>query len=660
MQRRRIQPGSLPAFRFLLGFLLGVIVAGFIPPLWTWIFLGIGVVSAALSFWRHHYGLAFWGSALSCGCAVALQLPPISPMTGWYPSVPATIKGTVRTILRANTQQLRCIVDGQLFPQGGKPVSGSVLVTIWKADSITGVIAPGAKLYGSGFLRPPRPPQLFTDFDEIHYARAYRFHWYAEAEGNRVSAVAEQQPIVWQWRRAIQQQIFRLFDSTAAPVVVALLTGDKSWLPYAQRRLYQTTGVAHVFAVSGFHVGIIAVVLFALLSFLRGSWWFPVLFTVALGMFTAVTGAQPSTVRASLMASLFVWLLYLERPASLLNVVAFAAIVIALAEPAELLRVSFQLSFAAVFGIALLYPVFLDQFRQWHWVPASGRRIAVPLAVSLAASFATAPVVAYYFHQFSWIAPIVNVFTLPLLSLVIIFALCALGMSVLSLSLAQLYSATASMLLSLAHSLLAGISRLPVTVEGDTAFQIAVGTVLAFTLLLLFPSFRTLAGALIAMGILLALSLRVPAVTIIAARDQMIVAHNSQQRWLLLQDRRPLQPFHLDLGLARYLSLLSDSTTVYAGGPIAMAHLRFVPVASVDTVLVPTFVFPSGVFWQAVDSIDSWRIPLHRVRDSVWRCDSVVQYAIAHNRLEFHGKRIDTAIVLPQLQRGALLILPSP
>jgi len=311
------------------------------------------------------------------------------------------------------------------------------------------------------------------------------------------------------------------------------------------------------------------------------------------------------------------------------------AIVLVFTEPAELFRISFQLSFAAVFGIA----------------------------VSLAASLATAPAVAYHFHQFSWIAPIANVVTLPLLSLVIIFALCALGLSVISLHLAHLYGATASALLAVSHSFLEFFNQFPVTVAGASAFQVALGAVLLLAMVLLYPSFRNLASALVVlimMGLLLARFPIMPASTMVAARDQMVLVHNSRQQWLLLQDRRPIQPFHLDLGVARYLSLLPEATTIYAGGPVAMAHLRFVPVAAVDTVLVPTFVFPSEIFWQAVDYVDSCRIPLRRVQGSVWQCDSVVRYSIIHNRLEFHGRGIDTAIVLPQLQRGTLLLLPPP
>jgi len=103
--------------------------------------LGTGILGAAVSFWRHRYTLAFWCSVFGCGCAIALQLPPEPPLTGWYPPVPATVTGTVRSVLKANAQQLWCIVDGQLFPQRGKPIIGSILLKIWKADSVTGTVA---------------------------------------------------------------------------------------------------------------------------------------------------------------------------------------------------------------------------------------------------------------------------------------------------------------------------------------------------------------------------------------------------------------------------------------------------------------------------------------------------------------------------------------
>ncbi len=655
MKSAGIQPSSVPAFRFLTGTLIGTGTAAVLPTAGAIVALSIATFLAVAGMWRRKALWTFWSSALGCGMALWLQLPPLPSFIGWYPTVQGTIDGTVRGILRHNPTHIWCIVDGTLMLQGSSAaLPASILLKIRHPDSITGTIAPGAHLYSAGDIRPPRPPQLFTDFDETLFARSRDFQWYAEAEGNRVSASIASSPLLWQWRKALQHRITSLFDSTTAPLFVAMLTGDRSLLSYSQKRLYQLTGTAHVFAVSGFHVGLIALIAFALLSPLRGSWLFPTLTSAILLLFMLLTGAQPSTVRATAMAMLFLWLLYFERSPQLLNIVAFVALLFVLISPAQLLSISFQLSFAAVFSIAIFYPFFTNRLQRLQRHPWTAKLIP-PLAVSFAASLATAPLTAYHFQQFSWIAPLSNLCALPIISLAIIFAVCALGSSFLSVHLGLLYSATAHSLLWLGQQLLEGFSRLHSSIEGPIALPLAIVYSATIAILLSTRSKRILPGILVTSAILLLWLLTRPAQSIIAARDETVLFHDPATHCLLIQDRRPYQPFHLDLGLLRYLTLLPDTTIVYAGGPIAMAHLRLANPA-IDTLLLPTFLFSTELFWSAVDHFDSLRIPIRVLPDTVWQPSPAWRYSI--NRNVLYLATADTAVCLPQLRIGTTLRAP--
>lgn len=188
-------------------------------------------------------------------------------------------------------------------------------------------------------------------------------------------------------------------SSSAKEFLNAVLTGDRSMLTPDTRELYSSTGLSHVLALSGLHVGIltwiISLMLFPL--WVCGMKRTRVFLIIALlWVFAVFTGLSPSVVRSVVMATLFLLSWLFERVRSPLNSLCAAALLILVFDPSAIYTIGFQLSFLAVGSILVFAEKFnpFDRRRKlWHSI------FAYP-AVTLAAMLATGMVSAFYFNIF--------------------------------------------------------------------------------------------------------------------------------------------------------------------------------------------------------------------------------------------------------------------
>lgn len=197
-------------------------------------------------------------------------------------------------------------------------------------------------------------------------------------------------------------------------LLTAMITGDREYLHPDTRTLFSQSGIAHVLALSGMHVAILAMLLSLLLLPLRiygleftRRW----IIVAALWIFAIMTGLSPSVVRAVIMATLLVMTRLLQRYPSPINSISFASMLILLFDPWSLMSAGFQLSFGAVLAIVCLAEKF-NPFPRG----SSGHFLASYPAVTMAAMVGTGVVSAYYFNTFpTWflIANIPVAFILP-------------------------------------------------------------------------------------------------------------------------------------------------------------------------------------------------------------------------------------------------------
>ncbi len=249
----------------------------------------------------------------------------------------------------------------------------------------------------------------------IYYGRSVYFLWVKSgAQPVRLP------PKIWE--KAAQNTagyILGVFRRNCRPEAVRFLgsvfLGQREFLG-EWKDYFAASGVAHLLAISGLHLGLTALILFFILRFFNVR--FRVSLLISLGFlyfYTYLSGAAASTVRAVLMYSVFVLSFLLKRKPDPLNSLGLAGIIILLFDPSALSGVSFQLSFGAVFALIV-------GFRVIEVKPAKNLAVNYLKQIffaSLCVTLFLTPLVAYYFGRVYLLSVFYNVFLIPFFALIL-------------------------------------------------------------------------------------------------------------------------------------------------------------------------------------------------------------------------------------------------
>jgi competence protein ComEC len=235
-------------------------------------------------------------------------------------------------------------------------------------------------------------------------------------------------------RRYLTKTIMTKISKPSNGVAAALLTGDKSAIGPDVRDKFIKSGTAHILAISGLHMSIVASIAFlALLKIalyvnlaipiinprkLAAGLTVPITFT-----YLALSGFSPSAVRAFIMTSIFLISVILGRGAISLRSVSIAAFLILLFDSAALFLVSFQLSFCAVVALISFYENYNETPLRYFSKNSVLNKIFLYLFASilstLIASLATLPISVSTFNRLSLTGILGNLVALPLISFII-------------------------------------------------------------------------------------------------------------------------------------------------------------------------------------------------------------------------------------------------
>ena len=225
----------------------------------------------------------------------------------------------------------------------------------------------------------------------------------------------------------IRSKVYEIFkkyctEEQSLQVLSALTLGMRHRLDYQVKEWFVRSGVIHVLAVSGLHVGIV----FFILNYIFAI-PFPgknlirlVLVVGGLFFYALLTGGSPSVYRASIMLSVIQVGKVLGRHGNIYNLLCLSAFIILLIEPLSLFNVGFWLSHLAVAGIVTFFPVFQKFYADRNLFV---RRFCDLIAVSLAAQLGTFPVSLHVFRAFPTWFLLSNFFILPLVGPILILSL---------------------------------------------------------------------------------------------------------------------------------------------------------------------------------------------------------------------------------------------
>ena len=226
--------------------------------------------------------------------------------------------------------------------------------------------------------------------------------------------------LVYELKAKLLDNVYRLLLDPEASLLAGILLGIDSGLPRHLQQAFKDTGTAHIIAISGFNIAIIAGVLIFVFGRLLGPRRGAVAAGVGIIFYTFLVGADPAVVRAAIMGIISLLAVQLGRRQIGLNTLAAVAAVMAAFNPLLLWDVGFQLSFFATLGLILYagpLQAATEKFLGRYLPPSRAARLGGFLAevvlLTFAAQLTTIPIMAYHFKQISLVSFIANPFILP-------------------------------------------------------------------------------------------------------------------------------------------------------------------------------------------------------------------------------------------------------
>ncbi len=361
----------------------------------------------------------------------SLQLKPPSTanhINRLAETLPLILEGTVMTIEKRVTGGYRLLTEMRqaIQKEGTAAVSGEILLYI-KEGELT--VRPGQVVRWRSRLRRPFRFGNPGEFDYPLYLAARgiyttAFITHTEELVVVINHPGQQRKVLDNLRHTLAAHIEQVVPEDTTGFVQSLLLGLRGGVSKEQRQILSESGVAHLFAISGLHFGLLALLLYQ-----TGKWLYtrsqrlmlwcppqrilPVLLIAPLAAYLFLTGNAWATRRAFLMVSLVALLFARGRRTPAFALLATVALSLLLFNPLALFQPGFQLSFAGVAGILAWMPC-------WQR-PIAGLSKAIrwPLTLFLtttAATLATAPATLWHFHQFAPAGLLTNLVAIPLIA----------------------------------------------------------------------------------------------------------------------------------------------------------------------------------------------------------------------------------------------------
>jgi competence protein ComEC len=235
-------------------------------------------------------------------------------------------------------------------------------------------------------------------------------------------------------REAIDKRIRALLPGDKGAIASALITGKRDTISTPVNEAMYVSGLAHVLSISGYHMAVVAGVVFFALRALFALMpafsnrhpikkWAALAALGAAAFYLVLSGAEITAQRAFIMIAIVLIGVMVDRPTLTFRTLTVAAFCVLLLAPEAIIHPSFQMSFAATLALVAGYQQGLPWMSQGGDTPLAakialwgGREIVGLLIVSLLAGTATIPYIAYHFHRVSPYSVVANLVAMPIVS----------------------------------------------------------------------------------------------------------------------------------------------------------------------------------------------------------------------------------------------------
>lgn len=425
--REALSRAACPLLRPCLLIVLGIVLADSASELW-W---SLPLALLAWAGWKR----SIWGAvvavgvgafALSHSCQLKRQTDWLSAAESSPGTLNVSCSGTVVGTPRESASGTGFLLHVEEADQDLPP--GINLSLFWKGQPVVH----GERLHIVAALKRPERPRNPGGFDRI------KFLWRTGAplEGEHIGRLDRLGHVEWrsfiakshEWRKTIRRQLVQGLDpgSEEAKLIRAVTLGERPGRSDRVLQRFRNTGTLHIFAVSGLHVGLVALLLggalrlFGVSRRVTAALLIPVVLAYA-----AITGFPPAAVRAALMATLFFLAILLRKRGVFFNCMAVSALTVLALDTHQIFQPGFQLSYGVLAVIVLFSGkvmsfwekvVELDPFlprtlyTAWQRVWLHFRRsLSAVTASSLVAWIASIPLAGAYFRMFTPVAVVTSV-----------------------------------------------------------------------------------------------------------------------------------------------------------------------------------------------------------------------------------------------------------
>lgn len=359
------------------------------------------------------------------------------------------IDGVIDNILFESDQSITFVADAKIDSKFMNEFNSKILMVLFKFPDVNINI-------GEHF----KAKSIISSYQDKVFPEEFPSKLYAISNGVNFHAITKQKDFFvykkastfYQYANSIKQEIIYqiryLFPEDVANIIIAITTGNKSYLNKEEKENHSLAGTSHIIAVSGLHVGVIALFLFSMMFFIKNEWTKSIIVILVVCIYVFATGLQASAIRAAIMISLLLIAKASNRKIEYINILSASALLFILISPEIIFSISFQLSVAALLGIILYTDLILQTIVKLLKIENKFLYNSLNiLSVTIAAMMFLSPISAYYFNTFSIIGLIANFYAIPFISLSLILSIPTIIFSFVNFNIAFFFSESITLMI---------------------------------------------------------------------------------------------------------------------------------------------------------------------------------------------------------------------
>lgn len=427
---------SSPLFWITLSYSVGILGYEKVPFVWIcvsvcFLLMGLLVVRQRIMIWVVVLLLFFGLGVVSTQVYKVADKNDIVHSARFYYGKTVKLQGVVSSDIEHkkffNTKKSVFTLNVQRMyaPWGWQEKRGKVLVNVFKKNNLVY----GDSILIEGKLHRPYDFSKESNFSYPQYLSHRNIFYVLSVSGNAQLEVLRKSQgnilhaALFKVRNKLKMILDQELTYNESGIMKAILLGDRSHIPKQVRQLFSQTGTAHILAISGLHVGVVAALFLIFLQVISVPRRVRFLGVIVLLIgYAILTGGRASVVRATVMACIFLGSFVLERESNTLNTLSLAALILLIFNPLNLFDIGFQLSFSCVLAIIFFNPVILQMLNHLG-LPKHNKFIGLCVqsaSISISVWFGVLGLTAYYFNIITPITVFANLLIVPFISILVV------------------------------------------------------------------------------------------------------------------------------------------------------------------------------------------------------------------------------------------------